>query len=217
MKNILCYGDSNVRGVIPEKVRSNLVKVYDKNKRWTGILQKLLGNNYNIIEEGMGGRSTQFDEINPGRSYRNGLKDFPLFLEAHFPIDLVIFLIGANDCKIQYNASVEKITDGMRQLIQCVKNSDKAHNEKSPFVLLLSPIPFNNSATLFPELDESSIDKSILLTESYKKLSKEMQCHFLNPSEYVKASQNDGLHLDEAEHATLANEIYNSILKMKFS
>ncbi|GEM_PF-5793027 len=63
MKNILCYGDSNVRGVIPEKVRGNLVKAYDKNKRWTGILQKLLGDDHNVIEEGMGGRTTMFDEI----------------------------------------------------------------------------------------------------------------------------------------------------------
>lgn len=212
MKTILCFGDSNVRGVIPEKTRGPLVRVYDKNLRWTGILQKLLGDEYNVIEEGIGGRSTQFDEINPGRPYRNGLKDFPLFLEAHFPIDLVIFLIGANDTKIQYNASVEKITDGMRQLIETVKNSNKGRDEKAPSVLLLSPVPFNNSATLFSELDKSSIEKSKQLTESYKKLSVEMQCYFLNTSEYVEASENDGLHFNESAHSVLAKAIGEKIL-----
>ncbi len=45
MKTILCYGDSNVRGVIPEPAneRKPLTKRYPKNKRWTGLLQKILG------------------------------------------------------------------------------------------------------------------------------------------------------------------------------
>lgn len=212
MKTILCYGDSNVRGVIPEKVRGNLVKVYNKNKRWTGFLQKLLGDDYNVIEEGMGGRTTAFDEISPGRPYRNGLKDLPLFLEAHYPIDLVIFLLGINDTKIQYNKSAEDITDGMKQCIQYIQNSNRGRNEKAPAVLLLSPVPIQTIPDLPPEFDETSIEKSVLLTIRYKNLANEIHCDFLNTSEYVKASQNDGLHLDETEHAVLANVIYEKTL-----
>lgn len=212
MKNILCYGDSNVRGVIPEKTRGNLVKVYDKNKRWTGILQKLLGDSYNIIEEGMGGRTTVFDEINPGRPYRNGLKDLPLFLEAHYPIDLVIFLLGINDTKTQYNKSADAITEGMKQCIQCIQNSNRSRNEKSPAVLLLSSVPIQAISNLPPEFDETSIAKSVLLTTLYKNLANEIHCDFLNTSDYVKASQNDGLHLDESEHAVLANAICEKML-----
>lgn len=211
MKNILCYGDSNVRGVIPEKVRGNLVKMYDKNKRWTGILPKLLGDDYNVIEEGMGGRTTSFDEIHPGRPYRNGLKDLPLFLEAHYPIDLVIFLLGINDTKIQYNKSTDAITEGMKKCIQCIQNSNRGRNEKAPTVLLLSPVPIQTIPDLPPEFDETSITKSVSLTICYKNLANKIHCDFLNTSEYVKASQNDGLHLDEPEHAVLANVIYEKM------
>lgn len=212
MKNILCYGDSNVRGVIPEKTRGTLVKVFEKNKRWTGILQKLLGDDYNVIEEGMGGRTTMFDEILPGRPHRNGLKDLPLFLEAHYPIDLVIFLLGINDTKTQYNKSADAITEGMKQCIQCVQNSNRGRNEKAPAVLLLFPVPIQTIPDLPPEFDDTSIAKSVSLITLYKNLASGIDCDFLNTSEYVKASQNDGLHLDESEHAVLANAIYEKTL-----
>ena len=47
MKHILCYGDSNTHGYIPGGGR------YDDDTRYTGILAKLLGSDYRIIEEGL--------------------------------------------------------------------------------------------------------------------------------------------------------------------
>ena len=43
--NILCFGDSNTFGYNP----TNGLR-YDKNTRWTGVLQNLLGDNFNVIE-----------------------------------------------------------------------------------------------------------------------------------------------------------------------
>lgn len=57
MKSILCYGDSNTYGL-----RSDLVSRYPRNVRWTGILQEKLGSEYYIIEEGLGGRTTVWDD-----------------------------------------------------------------------------------------------------------------------------------------------------------
>lgn len=53
MKTILCYGDSNTYGL-----KSDLVSRYPRNVRWTGILQEKLGSEYYVIEEGLGGRTT---------------------------------------------------------------------------------------------------------------------------------------------------------------
>lgn len=41
MRTILCYGDSNVRGVTPEPLdeRTGLTKRYIKSQRWTGVMQ----------------------------------------------------------------------------------------------------------------------------------------------------------------------------------
>ena len=48
MKNILFFGDSNTYGYKPDKSGR-----YDYDVRWTGRIANLLGNEYNIIEEGL--------------------------------------------------------------------------------------------------------------------------------------------------------------------
>ena len=49
-KRILCIGDSNTWGYIPGSGER-----YEKNVRWTGKLAQTLGENYEVIEEGMNG------------------------------------------------------------------------------------------------------------------------------------------------------------------
>lgn len=57
MKVILCYGDSNTYGRDPvTKGR------FDRHIRWTGVLQTTLGTNYYVIEEGLNGRTTVWDD-----------------------------------------------------------------------------------------------------------------------------------------------------------
>ena len=48
-KRILCIGDSNTWGYIPGSGER-----YEKNVRWTGKLAQTLGENYEVIEEGVG-------------------------------------------------------------------------------------------------------------------------------------------------------------------
>jgi lysophospholipase L1-like esterase len=57
MRNILCYGDSNTYGMKP-----GMTGRYARDVRWTGLLQKLLGGGYDVIEEGLGGRTTVWDD-----------------------------------------------------------------------------------------------------------------------------------------------------------
>lgn len=61
--NILCFGDSNTYGYRPDGSGR-----FDADTRWTGLLQKKLGTNDRIIEEGLCGRTTVFsDELREGR------------------------------------------------------------------------------------------------------------------------------------------------------
>ena len=46
MKHILCYGDSNTFGTDP--IHGGR---HPDDVRWTGVLQKLLGSDYRVIEE----------------------------------------------------------------------------------------------------------------------------------------------------------------------
>ena len=66
MKNILCFGDSNTYGLRPDNGDR-----YSRDVRWTGILSKRLGEkDYRIVEEGLCGRTTVFEDST--RIGRNG-------------------------------------------------------------------------------------------------------------------------------------------------
>ena len=93
MRQILCFGDSNTYGLIPGTANR-----YSWGTRWTSILdEKLQFYGYRVAEEGLCGRTTMLAEAyRPGRS---GIDMLPAILETHRPLELVVLMLGANDCK----------------------------------------------------------------------------------------------------------------------
>ena len=59
MKKIICYGDSNTFGYNPKDGSR-----FDENIRWTSLLQKNLGVEYEVINEGMCDRTGTFQSLN---------------------------------------------------------------------------------------------------------------------------------------------------------
>lgn len=159
MKNILCFGDSNTYGYNPADGSR-----FPEDVRWTGLLQeKAKGGGYRIIEEGLVGRTTIFeDSVRMGRKGSNFL--LPL-LETHYPVDAVVLMLGTNDCKTVYNASSHVIGKGMEVLLKQVKNYDA-----SLPVLLLSPIYLGEGVwekEYDPEFNRASVEVSRELKTEY--------------------------------------------------
>ncbi len=105
MKNILCYGDSNTWGYIAGKfdMTTMYMERYPRTIRWTGRLQKLLGDDFYVIEEGLNGRTTNLEGIDPPD--RNGKTYLLPCLYTHSPLDLVVLMLGCNDLKNVYGRS----------------------------------------------------------------------------------------------------------------
>lgn len=215
MKNILCYGDSNTWGNIAGSMNQELMlaKRFNYDIRWTGVLQSLFGTDYHIIEAGLNGRTTFFDEIGIVRPSRNGLATLPGILEMHYPLDLVIFMLGTNDVKTQFNASPNRITQGIQQLIQYVKTSHLGPNFLAPQVMVIAPAPIFKvdlpAFNLF--FDEASIAKSHDLATCYEALAKQEQVTFLDAEPFVKISFNDGIHIEADSHKNFAEAIMKKI------
>lgn len=216
MKTILCFGDSNVWGGAPGGFdqTTGLAVRHPKNKRWTNILQETLGYDYDVVVDGINARTTNLNEIVPGRPYKNALTQLPVSLEIHYPIDLVLFWIGTNDTKIQFNRTPGEIKEGMRELILCVKASNKGPQAKPPKILLIAPQPIIDVKNLHPQLDASSIEKSNKISQLYEKLAQEEHCEFLNAGSLVRSSNIDGVHLDELACITLGKRIANKVKKI---
>lgn len=215
MKSILCYGDSNTWGNIAGTFNEDYIlhQRYEYGVRWPTIVQTLLGSDYHVIEAGLNARSTAFDEKDIIRASRNGLKTLPDTLEMHYPLDLVILMLGTNDLKIQYNASVEQITQNIQQLIHTIKSSHFGPNFQAPKVMLISPALVDPIApALWSDYySQESVDKSHQLAESYAQLAKTENCIFLDAKSLITLDLNDGLHFDRESHKVFAEAVVEKI------
>ena len=115
MRTILCFGDSNTWGDPPGGNGR-----FAWHERWTGILQDSLGNGFRVIEEGLCGRTTCFDD--PFSPNRNGLAYLTVALETHCPLDLLIIMLGTNDLKANFNLSAFDISRGAASLLVAARN-----------------------------------------------------------------------------------------------
>lgn len=202
MRQILCFGDSNTYGLIP---RTN--DRYNWDTRWTGIIgKKLIKKGYRIIEEGLCGRTTIFDD--PLRIGRRGTELLPVILESHKPIDIVVLMLGTNDCKSFYDASASVIGLGIKKLIGQVRNAvPKAK------ILLISPIHLGDDIWdgYDPEFNEDSVQTSKNIGRVYKQIAKEEKIYYLAASDYALPSKEDREHLNKDGHKALAQAIGNQL------
>lgn len=203
MKKILCFGDSNTYGYIP-----NNGARYDKNTRWTGVLSLLSHGKFEIIEDGCNNR-TAF-AANPAGKIFTGYEILPELLTDDF--EAVALAIGINDTQFLYNLSSIEIASGVEKLINIVK-------VKSPQakILLVAPsiltddVLNGNFACLF---DRTSIEKSRQLPLLYKKIAEKQNVEFLDLNSVAKTSSLDGLHYAPEQHLKIAQAIFTILSEL---
>ena len=207
MKEILCYGDSNTWGYNPSTKER-----YERDERWTGILQTTLGDEYHIIEEGLNGRTTVWNDPIEGE-YKNGKAYLIPCLESHKPLDLVIIMLGTNDLKKRFSVTPQDIAEGAGVLVDMVKQSGCGRNGHPPKVLLLAPPPLGR-LTEFSEIFEGGPEKSKKFSEYYKRVAEEHGCEFFDTSRVVRSSDIDGVHFDKKSHRALGRAIAEVVKKI---
>ncbi|MDD2980639.1 MAG: SGNH/GDSL hydrolase family protein [Hespellia sp.] len=206
MKNILCFGDSNTYGYIPDESGR-----FDSDTRWTGRLQKMLGEEYHIIEEGLCGRTSVFqDDLREGR---RGIDVVGVAVESHNPLDMLIVMLGTNDCKTRYGASAEVIAKGVEELIE----KAKSFAAKELKILVVSPILLKEGVGadgFDPEFDAHSELVSRKLSKAYRAVAESHGYDFLDAAKVSEASERDREHMDAVGHEALAEAILKKIQQM---
>jgi lysophospholipase L1-like esterase len=210
VKRILCFGDSNLWGRIPGDVNTAR---FPANKRWTGVLQNSLGNNFEVIEEGLNGRTT--DKESPFKEGKNGAKYLLSCIESQNPLDMVILSLGKNDLKAQYNETAKSTGEGMRECVEVVIKEGKDKNENAPKILLMIPavieekerVRFGKKVVDFL----GAKDKSLELMGIYKKIAEEYNLYVFDVNDFIKVSNTDGVHLDEGSHKKLGQALYKKL------
>jgi lysophospholipase L1-like esterase len=184
---------------------------FPEDVRWTGRLQSILGDNWTIIEEGLCGRTTVFDD--PLREGLNGLKYLVPCLASHNPIDYMIIMLGSNDCKARFSALPKNIADGLECLIVKAKQQNVWRNE--PKILIIAPPPIEEGSDIYPigrDMGPCS-KKSEMLAEEYKLWAEAEGCDFLDASSVARMNQYDYMHMDEESHKKLAEKVAEILLE----
>ena len=202
LKRVLCYGDSNTFGSDPDR----RVARHPESVRWTGRLQMLLGKEYRIIEEGMGGRTTVWDD--PLEPLRNGLTFLPVALQSHQPLDLVILSLGTNDCKSFLHASPQVIARGAERLIETGQEFPSRNGVSVPKILLISPIHMGEDIARsdFPAFDDEAGEKVKKLAPLYAASAAKYGCAFFDAAT-VAGPGRDQLHMDSQGHRALGDAL----------
>ena len=176
--------------------------------RWPGVLQKLFGDRIEVVEAGLNGRTTCFDD---GLfAAKNGLKTLPGGLQNHQPLDVVIISLGINDLKAHLRNTANTVAEGAGKLIAHIQQSRCGRNGATPEVLLVSPPSLAASRQLSPAFS-NALDESKKLSEAYRIVCEKSEIIFLSGDTAIKASATDGIHYDQDQHRRLAESIASTL------
>lgn len=217
MKSILCFGDSNTWGFVPGSF--GIRERFDRNTRWTGRLQQLLGpTDYYIIEEGLNGRTTNLDYKTKPPGFR-GTEFFNPILYTHSPLDLVIIMLGINDLKKEFNQQTSKdITRGIQQLIDIARATNYGPNMKvpTPILVVSTPIPVDTECQDVNDMFENCQERVKNLANDLKQLvdQYDKDVYFVDAAPFVQLSPVDGIHFDQKAHENFAVLMHETIKKI---
>jgi lysophospholipase L1-like esterase len=210
MKNILCYGDSNTWGCIPLE-GPEPARRFPPAVRWPGVLRRELGDDYWIVEEGLNGRTTVWDD--PLEPHRNGRELLLPTLLSHRPLDLVIIMLGTNDLKRRMGGSAQEIAEGAGLLADIVTGSGCGSNGGAPQTLLVCPPPVAR-LDLFADAFEGGTEKSRQLASHFAATADVRSCAFFDAGAVISSSDVDGIHLDEPEHARFGAAVAEQVRQL---
>jgi lysophospholipase L1-like esterase len=199
MITLLCYGDSNTWGATP-----GTGERYPRDVRWPGALQIELGPEFIVIEEGLNGRTTVWDD--PIEGHKNGRTYLMPCLQSHQPLDLITLMLGTNDLKLRFSVSARDIAKGIGVLLNDIQNSGAGPNGTAPPVLLIAPPPLK-PLTDKADSFEGGEGKSKQLADYYAAVAVEWGADFLDAGKVIESSATDGLHFEPEAHRKLAFEI----------
>ena len=207
-KRILCFGDSNTWGAIPGDSQR-----FPDDVRWTGVLQRELGDDYQVIEEGYNGRTTVFDDPIEGRL--SGIKYFGPCIDTHSPLDLIILMLGTNDLKTRYASDAGTIAFGLNRYLDALAITPMA-GEK-PQVLIAAPIlitPAYRNHPLFSDMFRDGDIRSRRFAAEFKAFADEAGLAFIDAAQYAQADDADGIHMAAPAHLSLGKAMAQKVKEL---
>ena len=200
MKKIFCYGDSNTYGYNPEDSSR-----FDETTRWTGLLQKNLGVEHVVTNDGVCDRTGFVN--NPKGLLYSAQRHLPKMLTEIEEVNIFILAVGTNDLQSEYNINFDVVEKGLVTLINLAK-------EKAKQIIIIPPVILDEKVlkgAFSYQYNRTSIDKSKKIGKVYNKVAKAQRCAYFDINKFAKPSAVDGLHYDANAHKLIAKNLADFI------
>ena len=210
-RHIVCLGDSNTHGYCadPSDCADGKLLRYNEQERWTCLLQSALGDEYLVVEEGLSGRTTVFnDPLFEGLSALDYV--YPC-LKSHEPVSLLVIMLGTNDTKERFHANAAIIGLGMQRLIRKARAIDCWEPGGTPNILVMAPPAIGEGIRRCEAgvtMGYACAEISRQVAHHLKLAAEATDAHYLDTTQ-VGAEFNtvDYMHLTKRAHARLADAL----------
>ena len=211
MPSLLTYGDSNTYGTLPIEYDGHRARLGPQD-RWPGVTRKQLGPEWDIIEHGLPGRTTQYPDAEMG-PHMDGRIGLFIALESHGPLDILSIMLGTNDTKTAFGNSPADIAGGIDTLLSIALSDEMQDRHGGLDVLLICPPAVIETGELAPQFIGGH-EKSLALPDLYGALADRHDVDFLNAGALIQSSPVDGVHFGADQHAILGKAVARAVQGM---
>jgi lysophospholipase L1-like esterase len=201
MPILMTFGDSNTHGT-PPITRRGAYERFDAATRWPTRAVAQLGPDWSLVEEGLPGRTTCFDDPMMG-DHMNAVIGLRIALNSHGPLDYMTLMLGTNDVKARFGASAERIVAGIAGLVDMAMSPEMATRHPNLKLLLIAPPPVQECGPLAGEFIGATA-KSLALAALLQRFAQARGLGFLDAGQSLQTSPIDGIHYAPEGHAALA-------------
>ncbi|WP_323767603.1 GDSL-type esterase/lipase family protein [Marinovum sp.] len=200
VRTVLTYGDSNTHGTMPI-VTPGEMRRFGRDTRWPRVMAKGLGAAWELVEEGLPGRTTQYGDPVMGAHLdgRDGLK---IALASHGPVDLLTLMLGTNDLKHRFEPSPARIAAGLAGLLDIALHRDTLARHPGMQVLLICP-PAVKEVAPFRADFLGAAAHAAALPAAVAELAEARGLGFFDANTVIETSETDGVHFEAEAHRTL--------------
>ena len=205
MKKVVFYGDSNTYGYDP---RNYIPGRYPKEVRWIDRLQKAEKSRWEILADGMNGRTIPPD-IFYGRADQN--------LPAYLPTDLFAVMLGSNDLLRTAHPDPLHVAENMKNFMHSLQALSKRQEAERgrPFRLLLIAPPHSGGEKAGEEQMRLYFACSIEMNRRFGRLAEETGAFFVDAADWGIDLAYDGIHFSEAGHRQFARQMENVLAQIE--
>lgn len=201
--NILCYGDSNTWGYIPNingYSKDAIIRHYDEKDCWWYSLK----NHNKLIVNGLCGRCIAHE--NRWLKNRNASATINSEISQYTNLDLIILQLGTNDCKSEYEDSPDVITKNLDMLLKIIQKHICVK------IMIISPSKIIENNKITQKYYKGAQSKTIQLDSCYKRLAKQRDFLFISGLNLDVGE--DGEHLTKLGHKQLGLQVLSKVKEL---